>query len=166
MKRLVMVRHAKSTWDEAYVSDFERPLNKRGRKDAPLIGRILKEQNIEVAYIRSSPAVRALTTARLLAEELSYPLAEIVADDTMYGASAVTLQSIVRQIPDQVQEAMIVGHNPGMHMLAEALVGFEESNLPTCGVVCAEFPVERWADVAPGTGRMKFYEYPKRHSQD
>ncbi|MCZ7555052.1 MAG: histidine phosphatase family protein [Bacteroidia bacterium] len=166
MKRLLMVRHAKSSWDEAYVSDFERPLNKRGRRDAPLMGAVLRNQQVDVQYLRSSPAVRALTTARLLAEELSFPLANIVTDDSMYGASALTLQSIIRAIPDSVAHAMIVGHNPGMHALAETLVDFREVNLPTCGIVCADFPVDSWAQVGKGTGRLAFYEYPKRHTRD
>ncbi len=166
MKKLYMVRHAKSSWDEAYVSDLERPLNKRGRRDAPLIGGVLRDLGATVDFIRSSPAVRALTTARLLAEELSYPLADIVTEDAMYSAGAATLLNFVRQTPDSAKEVMIVGHNPGMHMLAESLAGFEETNLPTCGVVCVEFPIDRWQDVKPGIGAVKFYEYPKRHVED
>jgi phosphohistidine phosphatase len=166
MKRLLMVRHAKSSWDEAYVSDFERPLNKRGRRDAPIMGAVLRDRNEDVQYIRSSPAVRALTTARLLAEVLSYPLANIVTDDSMYGASAMTLQSIIQSIPDTIDQAMLVGHNPGMHMLAEALVDFREVNLPTCGIVCAEFSTASWAQAGKGTGRLVYFDYPKAHSRD
>ena len=166
MKKLYIVRHAKSTWDETYVSDFERPLNKRGRRDAPMMGRVLLDLGARVDFIRSSTAVRALTTARLLAEAMSFPLANIVAEDSMYGASASALLHGVKKLPDSAGEAMIVAHNPGVHMLAELLAGFPEANFPTCGIVCVELPIDRWQDSASGTGTMKFYEYPKRHSVD
>jgi len=163
MKRLYIARHAKSSWDEEYITDFERPLNKRGIRDAPLIGDALRTRGVNLQHLRSSPAVRALTTARLLAYRLSWPEESIVADAAMYGASDDKLHSIVLQLPDDAAEAMLVGHNPGMHMLAERLVGFDEENLPTCAVVGVEFTVERWSDIRELSGTLLFYEYPKLH---
>ncbi len=165
MKVLYMVRHAKSTWDEAYTTDFDRPLNKRGRHDAPMMGAVLRERGCAPGIIRSSPAVRAITTARYLAEALGFPLADIETLDHMYGASDRGLLAVVHALPDEVSEAMIVGHNPGMHMLAETLVPLDIANLPTCGIVAAEFGVQRWAEIAPMQGALRFYEHPRAHAE-
>jgi phosphohistidine phosphatase len=163
MKTLYIVRHAKSSWKQDYLSDFERPLNKRGHGDAPIMGRVLRERGARVQYIRSSPANRALTTARILATELGCDLDCIETDEHMYGAGDRQLLDIVHAISDEVQDAMLVGHNPGMMMLAEHLSGFDEANLPTCGIVCVDFSVDAWRDASAATGTLRYFEYPKNH---
>ena len=166
MKRLYMVRHAKSSWDSAAATDYERPLNKRGLHDAPMMGRILRERGVRIDYLRSSSALRAITTARLLADELKFEERDIISDDNMYGAGHTAMIEMLRNIADNCHDVMLVGHNPGMHMLAEALAGFGESNLPTCGIVCARFEIASWKDIHAGKGMLEFYEYPKRHYRD
>ena len=163
MKTLYIVRHAKSSWKQKTVTDLERPLNKRGLGDAPRMGEILRERETDVRFIRSSPANRALTTAKLIATALGFPPEDIEIDERMYGAGDQQLLAIIRLFPDTVVEAMIVGHNPAMLFLAERLAGFTEDNLPTAGVVCVDFDVPSWSDVASGTGTLRFYEYPKKH---
>lgn len=163
MKTLYITRHAKSSWKDEHITDFERPLNKRGRHDAPLMGEILRERDADVRVIRSSPANRALVTARMIAEELGYPVENIETDERMYGAGSRELTVIVQMLPDSVDEAMVVGHNPAMMMLAGDLAGFDEDNLPTCGIVCVDFDVTSWRDVCPGEGVIRYFEYPKMH---
>jgi len=163
MKTLYIARHAKSSWKHGHLTDFERPLNKRGHSDAPMMGGILRERGANIRIIRSSPANRALTTARMIAEELGYPAENIETDERMYGAGSRELAAIVQMLPDDVDEAMVVGHNPAMMMLAEDLAGFDEDNLPTCGVVCVDFNVTSWRDALPGAGVIRYYEYPKKH---
>lgn len=163
MKTLYIVRHAKSSWKHDNLTDFERPLNKRGHGDAPMMGRILADLGTTIGLLRSSPANRALTTARMLAEELQFPLDSIETDEHMYGAGHKQLFEIVAGFPDDVSDAMIVGHNPGSQYLAEFLTDFNEENLPTCGIVCIDFDVEYWKDILPGSGSLQFFEYPRRH---
>ncbi|MCB2203960.1 histidine phosphatase family protein [bacterium] len=164
MKTLFIVRHAKSSWKQEFLTDFERPLNKRGHRDAPVMAAVLKERGVKPDYIRCSPANRALTTARLLAEGLGYDLDHIETDEHMYGAGDRQLKTIVQQLPDSAETAMIVGHNPGMMMLANRLAGFEEDNLPTCGIVCVRFEAETWSAVDDREGTIEYFEYPKKHT--
>jgi phosphohistidine phosphatase len=163
MKTLFIVRHAKSSWKHEFLSDFERPLNKRGHNDAPMMAQVLHDRGVTVDYIRSSPANRALTTARLLAAGIGYALDHVETDEHMYGAGDRQLQQIVQAFPAAAQTGMVVGHNPGMMMLAERLAGFDEDNLPTCGIVCVTFDVDAWTDVAEGSGTLRYFEYPKKH---
>ena len=163
MKTLYIVRHAKSSWKHDNLTDFERPLNKRGHGDAPMMGRILAERGTTIGLLRSSPANLALTTARMLAQELDFPLDSIETDEGMYGASHRQLFETVRSFPDEVAQAMIVGHNPGSQLFAEYLTDFPESNLPTCGIVCIDFECDQWETIQPGSGTLRFYEYPRRH---
>ncbi|MDT8322962.1 MAG: histidine phosphatase family protein [Bacteroidota bacterium] len=163
MKTLYIVRHAKSSWKHESLSDFERPLNKRGHHDAPMMATVLRERGVSVDYIRSSPANRALTTARLLAEGIGHDLEGIETDEQMYGAGDGQLLQIVRSLPGNARDAMIVGHNPGMMMLAERLAGFEVDNLPTCGIVCVDLDVTAWTAVQDGGGALRYFEYPRKH---
>lgn len=163
MRTLYIVRHAKSSWKQEFLSDFERPLNKRGHNDAPMMAEILQKRGVTVDYVRCSPANRALTTARLLADGIGYARERIETDEQMYGAGDRQLLQIVRDLPPGARTAMIVGHNPGMMMLAERLAGFDEANLPTCGIVCVDLDIAAWSDAADGGGVLRYFEYPKKH---
>lgn len=164
MKTLYIARHAKSSWDHEGATDFERPLNKRGHKDAPRMGAVLCGLGARPGLIRSSAALRAITTARYYADALEYPAEKIAVDAGMYGAGPIELIDIVVSFPDDVGEAMIVGHNPTMHMLAYRLAGFEAENLPTGGVVCVDLDVDTWKGVREARGRVRYFEYPKKHT--
>jgi phosphohistidine phosphatase len=161
MKTLYIVRHAKSSWDHEGLTDFERPLNKRGRNDAPLMGTVLKERGAQPAVIRTSAANRAATTARLLAEALDFPLERIEVDAGMYGAGPNDILQSIQQLPADAHEAMLVGHNPTMLMIAHRLGGFLGDNLPTCAIVCIDFYASSWNEAAATQGRIRYYEYPK-----
>ena len=163
MKTLYLVRHAKSSWKNGAMSDFDRPLNKRGLRTAPFMGRLLKELGIEPDTIISSPANRALTTATILAGEIGFSREAIQTNDRIYGAGDGELHSIVNGLSPEYDCVMLIGHNPGMHMLAQRLAGFAGDNLPTAAIVVIEFDIDSWSDIGFGSGRIVRYEYPKKH---
>lgn len=163
MKTLYIARHAKSSWDHEGITDFERPLNTRGHKDAPRMGAVLHGLGARPGLIRSSAAERAITTARYYAEALGYRSEDIVVDAGMYGAGPIELIDMVATFPDEVGEAMIVGHNPTMHMLAYRLAGFEATNLPTAAVVCIDFEMNTWGSIRDTRGQVRYFEYPKKN---
>jgi phosphohistidine phosphatase len=161
MRILTLVRHAKSSRDYPDLSDFERPLNPRGRKDAPAIATRLRKAGIKPQLMVSSPATRAIATARLFAEELNMHLDEIVLNPHIYEASAWTLMHIVRSFPSETVDIMMFGHNPGLSNFAHELAKCEFDELPTCGVVRIELPTKGWSLIQPGSGKVIAYEVPK-----
>ena len=161
MRILTLVRHAKSSRDYPELSDFERPLNPRGRKDAPLLAARLRKADIKPDLLVSSPATRAIATARLFAEELNLALDEIVLNPHIYEASAWTLMHIVRSLPPEAREIMLFGHNPGISTFAHDLAKCEFDELPTCAVVRIELPARVWSLIQPGSGTVLRYDTPK-----
>ena len=162
MKTLILVRHAKSSWKQPELSDFERPLNNRGRNDAPRMGKLLHELKILPDILISSPANRAATTARILAEAMGFPLSDIQYIDHIYEAGVHTLYDIVRGIDNNYVNAMIVGHNPGLTFLANSLSNHSITNLPTCGIYAINLPNSPWNETSEDSGNLIFFEYPKK----
>ena len=165
MKRLYLIRHAKSSWNHPGLSDFERPLNKRGLRDAPVMGERLAKKTIGLDLMVSSPAVRAITTARMLAEKLGYPESEIAENEAIYGAHWSGLMEVVQNLKDESETVMLLGHNPGFTMLAEYLTDTQVDNMPTCSVFGADFDVASWGDVSRGKGSLVHYDFPKNHPE-
>jgi phosphohistidine phosphatase len=159
-----MVRHAKSSWDYAELSDFERPLNKRGKVNAPEMGLRLASRNLQLDAIVSSPANRAITTARAIAERIDFLPENIIEDEAVYHASYPELVNIIKDFPTEWKSAMLVGHNPGFTNLANFLKepDYRIDNVPTCGVVAIEFSTNQWNDINKNSGRMLFFDYPKK----
>ena len=164
MKTLYIVRHAKSSWKYPNLDDFERPLNKRGRKNAPLMGKVLKELKVSPDLIISSPANRAAMTARIIAGKINYPLENILYCETIYEFSESALIHIVKQIDSAVNKAMIVGHNPATNGLANYIGDQPISNIPTAGVFCVDLDISSWAKISEHCGKFKFLEFPKKHA--
>ena len=162
MKKLYLMRHAKSDWNGYYVSDFERGLNKRGLHDAPMMGGILKEK-ITPDLIVASPATRAKMTAEAVAEKLGYPSLEIVFEKAIYEASVSDLIEVVRNLPDDADEVLLVGHNPALTELINRLGDVRLDNLPTASLVGFSFETERWREIEPRSGTYLFFEYPKKY---
>jgi len=165
MKRLYLVRHAKSNWKHPGLSDFERPLNKRGLLDAPEMGERMAKKKISLDLMVSSPSVRAITTAHILAEKLGYPESEIDENEAIYGAHWSGLMEVVQAILDELETVMLLGHNPGFTMLAEYLTDTQVDDMPTCSVFCVDFDVASWRDVSRGIGSRVHYDFPKNHSE-
>lgn len=164
MKYLYLVRHAKSSWDYPELSDFERPLNKRGKRNAPEMGLRLASRNLKLDAIVSSPANRALTTAKTIADQLEFAQDKIIEDKSVYHASSRSILSTINRFLDQWKTVMLVGHNPGFTDLANYLKqpDYYISNVPTCGVVAIEFATNQWGDISKHSGRLLFFDYPKK----
>lgn len=164
MKKLYLIRHAKSSWEDPSLSDFARPLNSRGLKDAPLMAGLLKRKEILPDKIISSPAKRALSTAKIIAEELHFPLKDILKEESIYQGGINELTELVCKLDNQWTTVFVFGHNPGLSYLAEYLSGEHYGNIPTCGITAIEFNVDQWQEVSRSSGTNIFYEYPKKHS--
>ena len=165
MKTLYINRHAKSSWKHVNLSDFDRPLNNRGRKAAPFMAKKLKERGDEFDLIISSPANRAYSTAEYFADEFDYAHNFIEEAHSVYHADHGTLLNIIDNIPDNFNSVMLFGHNPGFTNLANVLTGETLGNIPTCGIIKINFDVASWQEVMPGTGDMEFFDYPKRYKE-
>jgi phosphohistidine phosphatase len=161
MKKLILARHAKSSW-ESFSADIERTLNERGLHDAPIMASYLKSQNVIPDVIISSPAVRAQTTARFYAEQLLESDNNIITEDSIYEASEQTLLNIIISLSNEANTVMLVGHNPAFTMLANILANERIVDMPTCSSVTINFDVADWAGVDIRTGKMERFDYPKK----
>ncbi|MFP4093468.1 MAG: SixA phosphatase family protein [Cyclobacteriaceae bacterium] len=165
MKTLYLVRHAKSSWKDSSLPDFDRPLNQRGKKDAPEMGERLFNRGISPDLVISSTAKRAAHTASIMAEKLSFPAKAMRFYDELYHANADTLLQLVRNTDASVEKLMLFGHNPGLTEFANLISSRKIDNIVTCGVYALQLPVEQWRDFR-GQGRTHFlfYDFPKNRS--
>jgi phosphohistidine phosphatase len=167
VKRLILLRHAKSSWSDDGLSDSERPLSGRGERDAPRMGVRLRERGIRPDLVLSSPALRARRTASLVARALDYPDDAIRLDATLYLAAPVEILAVVAEQADAVDCLLVVGHNPGLTELTNLLLPeLELANLPTAGTVVVDCATERWAEVRNAQRRLVYYDYPKNATAD
>ncbi|MBE0582235.1 MAG: histidine phosphatase family protein [Desulfofustis sp.] len=162
MKRLYLIRHAKSNWSDAMLSDFDRPLSGRGKRDAPMIGRRLAAAGFAPELFVASPAKRARKTAAAIGAELGYPKKDIVLIDELYTFELGGLLAVLQSVDDGVDSLALVGHNEAVSEAARWLTGEALASVPTCGVVAIACGVRRWSDLAEGCGRLEFFDYPKR----
>lgn len=161
MKRLLICRHAKSSWSQSDLRDFDRPLNQRGERDAPEMGRRLAARGLQPELICASPAARALATAHHYAQQLGYPVEQIRTNAVQYAANVPVMLQLVQAIEAAVEVLMVVGHNPESTALANVLGALMIDNIPTSGIVGLDFAVDSWQQVAPGKGSLVFFDYPK-----
>mgnify|MGYP005851875811 CR=1 FL=1 len=164
MKLLYFLRHAKSSWENPDWQDFERPLNKRGKEDIPLMGALLKQRGIMPERIVSSPAERTYKTARKIAKIIGFPPDALVKDEELYEASVTDFFNIIAQQPDEVQKLMFVGHNPTLTDMVNLLARkIRIDNIPTCGICALRFEADNWLQIEEGSGELLFFEYPKKY---
>ncbi|MCH9005012.1 MAG: histidine phosphatase family protein [Proteobacteria bacterium] len=161
MKILTLVRHAKSSWKDTTLTDRQRPLNSRGERDAPEMGRRIADHDIRPSLILSSPAVRAWTTAKSIAAAMGYPAEFLQREETLYLASLDDLLDIVTAQDNGFNSLMIVGHNPGLTEFANFLAPHLTDNLPTAGVVSVQIDREDWSLYGQPETELIFYDYPK-----
>ena len=143
------------------LADFDRPLNKRGKRDAPEMGRRLASRGLCPDSIVSSPAKRAIKTAQAIARVIGFPEDKIQADERIYHASVAELINVIRGMEDGNEHAFVFGHNPGFTDLAVQLTLQSIDNIPTCGVFDMAFDLPSWTEVWEGTGRFLSFDYPK-----
>jgi phosphohistidine phosphatase len=149
MKTLLVLRHAKSSWNDSARDDHERPLSKRGQRDAPRIGALVREYGLIPDIVISSDAVRARQTAEAVAESARYE-GEILLDQNLYMAGPADILSRLRTVRKNAATVMIVGHNPGLEELVERLTG-KPQDLPTAALVHIVLPIDQWRDLRLST---------------
>lgn len=163
MKTLTLVRHAKSSWDFPELPDRDRPLNKRGERDAPAMGQRISDAGIRPSLIISSPAVRAWTTAKVIATAIGYPLEFLQRERDLYLASLNDLLDVVAAQDAGFNSLMLVGHNPGLTAFANYLSSSLTSNVPTSGVVCVTVDRDDWNLRDRPATKLELFDYPKKH---
>jgi phosphohistidine phosphatase len=161
MKYLLLMRHSKSSWDIQDQSDFERTLNERGKKDAPEMGKRIRKKELIPDLIVSSPAKRALKTAREVAKELDYPEKNIQLETDIYEADIEDLMHIIRSFDDASQLVMMVGHNPSFTGIVGILTNNFIENLPTSGIVLIKFDLKSWKLLSKHSGTLEWFDFPK-----
>lgn len=161
MKRLTLIRHAKSSWGNPALPDFDRPLNQRGEVAAPAMGKALVERGLSPDLLVSSSALRAITTCKLLAKEFNYAEDAITIEPRIYEASVRTLLELVHALPDDAEHAVLVGHNPGMHGLAATLSEAPIDQFPTCAVADLKADTNSWANIEENQLQLIEFLYPK-----
>jgi len=166
MKTLFINRHAKSDWNQQNSADFDRPLNERGRLDAPEMGKRLARRGEHIQLYLSSPANRAISTAKAIAATTFYPEENICEDKRIYHANVEELLNVLSEVDDSYDSVIIFGHNPGLTNLAEYLTGDRFGNLPTCSLVKITFNVDTWQALSRDTGQVAYYDYPKKELRD
>lgn len=165
-RTLTIVRHAKSSWEDERLADRDRPLNRRGERDAPRMGKRIQNAAIRPSLIVSSPAKRAWTTAKLIAAEIGYPQEFLQREADLYLASVDTILDVLVAQDSGFSSIMLVGHNPGLTSFANYLVPGLTDNLPTGGVVSVEFEHPDWSLYSLPDVRLTLHDYPKRIRDD
>jgi phosphohistidine phosphatase len=161
MKKLVLIRHAKSSWDQPWQDDHDRPLAERGLKDAVEMAKRLKKKGIFPDCILSSSALRAVQTATITAEELGVPHDKIKIEKTLFHASPNILLKWIHMQKDSYQTLFVIGHNPGLNELIKSL-GMDIENLPTSGQFGFSLKMISWSELNPENVRFWYLDYPKK----
>jgi phosphohistidine phosphatase len=161
MKTLVIVRHGKSSWDHPELKDYHRPLKQRGVDNAFTIASELIRAGVQPDLFLSSPAVRALDTAIIIATNMAYPLDKIATNANIYEASVHELLDAISEVDPQHDTLFLFGHNPGFTSLVNRLQDEQMFNLPTCGTVGIELPINDWAEIKQARGKQLFKLIPK-----
>lgn len=165
MKQLYLIRHAKSSWDHPGLSDFDRPLNKRGERDAPRMGKRIKEREVAPDLMLSSPANRALTTCKEIAKILGYAKERIKTDERLYHADEDDMLHVLSEQTDNNEIIFLYGHNPGLTTFANELFNQNIPNIPTCGIVAGKLNISSWKEIELGCGKMELFDFPKRNKR-
>ncbi len=161
MKKLYLVRHAKSSWKEEGLSDFDRPLKGRGVRDAHSTGQWLLEQGNTADLFISSPATRAMHTALIFAQELQYPISKIRMESALYHGSPIDIYEALEKVDASVESVFLFGHNPTITNFVNQSIDHVIDNVPTTGVACLSFDTDSWAALGQ-EAELVFFDYPKR----
>jgi len=162
MKILTIIRHAKSSWNDTSLSDRKRPLNKRGERDAPIMGKRISDHGIRPSLIVTSPATRAWKTAKIIAHELNYPKEFLQREDHLYLASRDEILDIIVAQDNGFNNLMVVGHNPGLTDLVNFLQPGLTINLPTAGVVSVQIDQDNWNLFERPVTELLVHDWPKK----
>ncbi len=163
MKTLVLVRHAKSSWKDASLADIDRPLNKRGKRDAPVMASTFADRDIDIELVICSPSKRTRRTAKIFCGEIGYQWHHVSVDKRIYEASATEILAVIKRIDDGIDSVMVFGHNPGLTDVVNRFAPYEIANIPTCGIATMEFAETRWKKLIKAQPVDFDFDYPKKH---
>lgn len=164
MKTLIVLRHAKSSWKDMSLADFDRPLNKRGHRDAPFMAQKFKERKIMPDLILSSPSNRTRLTLKEFTDILGDGIEEkIVYDQKLYLANCLTLLKLIRQQENTLDTLLLVGHNPGLTDLVNYFSHEYIDNIPTTGIVLFDFEIGHWQEINAQSAQLVFFDFPKNY---
>ena len=161
MKTLVLIRHAKSDWQDSEIKDFDRPLNDRGNADAPMMAKELHRLGLKPDLIISSPANRALTTAVSFARQFGYPQGNIKQETIIYNGSYQNYVGVINLISNDIECVFLFGHNPEISVTASYLLNNFYEQVPTAACICIDFDVDDWNEIETEKGKLRFFLYPK-----
>jgi phosphohistidine phosphatase len=163
MKNLFLVRHAKSSWKHKNLTDLERPLNARGKRDAPFMGKLISREKIKPDIIMTSPANRAISTAKIFCEQMDFPFEEVKIFSRLYMPDADELIDLIGETDESSRSLMIFSHNPGLTDLYNLVSDQYIENIPTCGITSIQFNEDSWKALKNKQGHLLFFEYPKKY---
>lgn len=164
-RRLTLMRHAKSSWKDADLDDHDRPLNTRGKHDAPIMGQRLLARGARPSLIMTSTAKRARATAKAIADEINYPREFLQSESDLYLAGPAQILAVLGKQDDQFHDVLLVAHNPGLTDLLVQLAGVRIDNVPTAGIACLEAQLGNWADAAKATWNLVYFDSPKARGE-
>lgn len=160
-KYLLLVRHAKSSWDDFSIKDFDRPLNDRGKNDAPMMAQRLLDKEIKIDAFIASPAKRARKTAELFVKEYKKKKEDIIFIDTLYLANPPVFSQVISQTDDRLNTIAVFSHNDGITAFANSLTDVTTDNIPTCGIFAIKIKTKHWKEFANAEKEFWFFDYPK-----
>ena len=161
MKYLLLVRHAKSSWGDFSIKDIDRPLNDRGKNDAPIMAKRLLKKGITIDAFISSPAKRARKTAELFLKEYNAGKDHLILFDALYLAGVSDFNQVISKTDDQFTTIAIFSHNEGITEFANSLTDIRTDNIPTCGVFAVKIKAKHWSDFPEAGKEFWFFDYPK-----
>ncbi|GLR17444.1 SixA phosphatase family protein [Portibacter lacus] len=164
MKKIIFIRHAKSSWNSGVSRDIDRPLNARGKNDAPVMAKVLKNYFHKIDGIIKSPSKRTTETSTYFQETFNLNNDVVLTEEQLYHGSVDNLMDAIQGLPEDWESVMLFAHNPGMTYLAEYLGMTEIVNVPTCGMLIAESSTDDWAMVNNKNTKILAFEYPKKYS--
>jgi len=165
MKNLYIIRHAKASWEHPELPDFDRPLIETGEQQARMMAAQLNEQKIKPDGILSSTAVRAIETAKIIAEDLAFPLKKIATNETIYSGSVEEIIELIKEFDPGWNTAFLFGHNPNLTWLAHYLCDQARMNIPTCGIIGISFDMKSWKKLVATEGKLiSFIHPPHEHA--
>ena len=161
MKRVIIVRHAKSSWDDASLPDFERPLNERGKHDAPMMAKRLRDRKVDIDAFITSPAKRAKRTATLFAKEYNIDKDDVILVDALYHAAPEEFYKAIEKAPNKAKTIALFSHNPGITDFVNTLTTTRVDDMPTCAVFAVKAPIENWSEFRQAAREFWFFDFPK-----
>ena len=160
MKRLIIIRHSKSSWKDLSLTDFNRPLNRRGKSDGPLMANYLMSKIDKIDYLHSSSSVRTFETSKYFIKKIQFGKVEY--DDSLFHSSATSILNMISNYLEDYQSVMIIAHNPGLTNLINNITNISLDNLPTTGLAEIEFNINSWSNISYENSNLLNLKFPKQ----